>query len=76
MRDDARLARAGAGQDEQRPVGLEDGVALFGVEASEESIPSGTAEPRQLQCGTCGRTVPETRARTYSTVTLFARLRG
>ena len=32
LRDDARLARAGAGKDEQRAVDVQDGVALFGIE--------------------------------------------
>ena len=31
LRDDARLARAGAGQDQQRPVDVQDRVALFGI---------------------------------------------
>ena len=30
--DDAGLARAGAGQNEQRPVDVQDGVALFGIQ--------------------------------------------
>jgi hypothetical protein len=34
--DDARLARAGAGEDEQRPLGCEHGFALAFVEAGEE----------------------------------------
>jgi len=32
-RDDPRLARSGAGDDEERPGGVEDRVALFGVES-------------------------------------------
>ncbi len=32
LRDDARLARAGAGKDEQRAVDVQDGLALFGIE--------------------------------------------
>ena len=36
MRDDARLARARAGEDQQRAVGLEDGFLLFGIEAGEQ----------------------------------------
>ena len=34
--DDARLAGPGAGEDQQRPVGVKDGVALFGIERFEE----------------------------------------
>ena len=30
--DDARLARAGAGQDEQRAIGSFDGIALFRIQ--------------------------------------------
>ncbi len=32
LRDDARLARAGARKDEQRAVDVQDGLALFGIE--------------------------------------------
>ena len=32
LRDDAGLARAGAGEDEQRAVDVQDGLALFGIE--------------------------------------------
>ena len=32
LRDDARLAGAGAGKDEQRSVDVQNGVALFGIE--------------------------------------------
>ena len=34
--DDAGLARPGAGEDQQRPVDVEDRVALFGVQGVEE----------------------------------------
>ena len=34
--DDARLARARAGEDQQRPVDVQDGFALFGIEGLEE----------------------------------------
>ena len=34
--DDARLARAGAGEDEQRPVDVQDRFALFGIQGVEE----------------------------------------
>ena len=34
--DDARLAGPGAGEDQQRPVDVQDGLALFGVEGVEE----------------------------------------
>ena len=33
LRDDARLARAGAGKDQQRAVDVQDGFALFGIES-------------------------------------------
>ena len=36
VRDDARLAGAGAGEDEHRAVGVHDGLALFGVERREQ----------------------------------------
>ena len=35
LRDHARLARAGAGQDEQRAVDVQNGVALFRIECCE-----------------------------------------
>ena len=38
MRDDARLARARAGEDQQRAVDVQDRFALFGVEGCEESM--------------------------------------
>ena len=34
--DDARLAAAGPGEDQQRPFGVDDGVVLGGVEAFED----------------------------------------
>ena len=34
--DDARLARSGAGENQQRPVDVQDRFALFGVEGVEE----------------------------------------
>ncbi|HUU33063.1 MAG TPA: hypothetical protein VMW48_03310 [Vicinamibacterales bacterium] len=36
MSDDTRLARPGAGEDEQRAVDVLDGRALFGIEGGEE----------------------------------------
>jgi hypothetical protein len=33
MRDDAGLARAGAREDQQRTVRLQNGLLLFGIEA-------------------------------------------
>ena len=36
MRDDARLARTGAGQNQQRAVGMENGFLLFRVERGEQ----------------------------------------
>ena len=38
MREHPRLARAGAGQDEQRPVAVRDGGALLGIERVEDGI--------------------------------------
>jgi hypothetical protein len=38
MGDDAGFARAGASQDEQRPLGGFDGVALFGIERFKERM--------------------------------------
>ena len=35
IRDDARLAGSGSGQDEQRPVAVRDGFALLRVESGE-----------------------------------------
>jgi hypothetical protein len=35
VRDDPRLARAGAREHQQRPLGVGDGLALIGVEAAE-----------------------------------------
>ena len=34
--DDPRLARSGAGEDEERPLGRRDGAGLLGVEAGED----------------------------------------
>ena len=34
--DDARLARAGAGQDQQRALAVQHGALLFGIELVEE----------------------------------------
>ena len=34
--DDARLARSGAGEDQQRPADVQDGFALFGIEGFQE----------------------------------------
>ena len=38
LRDDARLARAGAGEDQQRSVDVQNRFALFGVELSKNRI--------------------------------------
>ena len=35
LRDDARLARTGAGKDQQRAVDVQDRVALFGIQGCE-----------------------------------------
>ena len=37
VREHARLARAGAGEDEQRPLGRRDGARLLGVEAADDA---------------------------------------
>ena len=79
-RDDARLARARAGEDEQRPFDLLDGFALLGVESVRKSIrlerrvarghaPLQYSERRTADAARC-------RVDSYSTVTLLARLRG
>ena len=39
MRDDARLARAGAGENQQRAIDVLDGAALLGIEGGEEVQP-------------------------------------
>jgi hypothetical protein len=36
IRDDAGLSGSGAGQDEQRPIRVQNGLALFGIEGIEE----------------------------------------
>ena len=36
IRDDARLARAGAGKDEQRPITMQHRFALFRIQFVEE----------------------------------------
>jgi hypothetical protein len=36
MRDDARLAGAGAREDQKRPIGMKNGLLLLGIEACEE----------------------------------------
>ena len=38
MREDARLAGAGAGEDEQRPLAVQDRLALGRVEVCEELL--------------------------------------
>ena len=38
MRDDARLARAGAGENEQRPLGVAHRIALFWIERGEKVL--------------------------------------
>ena len=40
MRDDARLARARAGEDQQRPFGVTDRVCCSGLRRGEEIQPS------------------------------------
>ena len=39
MRDDARLARARAGENQQRARGVEDGFLLFRVQSGEKIQP-------------------------------------
>ena len=41
MGEDARLARAGAGEDQQRAVGRRDGARLLGVEGADDLAPRG-----------------------------------
>src|SRR5262249_34732711 len=45
VRDDAGLAAAGAGQDEERTFGVLDGLALPGIELCEEIHSERRAEP-------------------------------
>ena len=73
VRDDARLARPGARENEQRPVGLQDGLPLFRVEAETRSIAGRRFDgrPRRARAS-----APRSRPPPYSTVTLLARLRG
>ena len=46
--DDAGLARAGAGQDEQRALGGLDGGALFGIQIGEQRLQGGVQAGRVL----------------------------
>jgi hypothetical protein len=70
--DDARLARAGAGEDEQGALPVKDGFALFGVEAVEEG--SGSSHRGIISQTADGRR--RSAIWRYSTVTDFARFRG
>jgi hypothetical protein len=45
--DDAGLARAGAGEDQQRAVHLQHGLTLLGVQLIEEVHVQQTADSRQ-----------------------------
>ena len=45
VREHPRLARAGAGDDEQRPVGVGDGLVLGGVETVEEVVAGHRGNP-------------------------------
>ncbi len=71
VRDHARLAAAGAGQDEQRSITRSDGLALWGVQILEEVLQLGRHRLIvQIEPGLANT------KRAYSTVTLFARFRG
>ena len=51
MRDDARLARARAGEDQQRAVGVANGVLLFGLREERRSMQwLGTSCQSQWTC--------------------------
>ena len=93
VRDDARLAGPGAGEDQQRPVDVQHGLALFGVERSRKIHGDSrqlTADAQATQVSRRGSTSGRANSPTgaivpprspacvscYSTVTLFARLRG
>ena len=47
VREHARLARAGAREDQQRPFAVRDGVALGRVQALEEGVDGGVGRARQ-----------------------------
>jgi hypothetical protein len=55
VREHARLARAGAGEDQQRPLAVHDGVALGRVETRQQLV-----DPRVL--GRLGHVDPRYRA--------------
>ena len=74
LRDDARLARAGAGEDQQRAVGVKNRFALFGIEACRGN-PLASRFGQRITIVASLPAEPLT-ACLYSTVTLFARLRG
>ena len=99
MRDDARLARARAGENQHGAVGLQHRLALLGVQSGcEIHFPRDTRaqNPRRCQVGnesprdrswfdtlttngaaaTVRPELVEGEQLPYSTVTLFARLRG
>ena len=51
VRDDARLARAGAGEDQHGAVGLQHGLALFGIQAGREIHSDRTADAAAAAAG-------------------------
>jgi len=73
VRDDARLPRPRASEDEDRAVSLKNGVALFGIEPRGEIHFIHTYVGRGFSRA---RRDAGAEAPAYSTVTLFARFRG
>ncbi len=71
VRDDARLAGARAGEDQERAFRLEYSFVLFRIEAGEKIQASTVVGSRQSHPASC-----RPPAATYSTVTLFARFLG
>ena len=55
--DDARLARAGAGQDQQRPFGGFNGGALFGIQIFDERRQGGSRREGFLLQFTCASNI-------------------
>src|SRR5262249_13692954 len=51
MREHARLAGARAGDDEERPLGLEDGLPLRGIQVGEIALGGGRGHPPSLARG-------------------------
>ena len=76
VRDDAGLARAGAGEHEERPLLVEDRFALFGIQLRRKSVDTGDHTARSESSRAELDYRRSTHTTHYSTVTDFARLRG